>query len=278
MSDPKIQNLDPEAWQRWEMADLGVVRTTRPATTGKLARRLAEEKRSPAQPRADSHTADNAQPIPDDVLSHVAQIGKNVRETARKEGYAEGLKQGHAEGFSKGKTEAQKIGHDEGYQAGHREGYEKGLTEARALGNAEAQRLQQLVNDCADSIQALDTQIAESVVDLALNIARQVVRSTLAVDPEKIVDTVRDILQIDSNSTGDALMYLRVHPEDLALLKRHLADDPRLHKWLIEADESIERGGCIAETSLGNIDATLKTRWERIAGTLREHSRWAEDT
>lgn len=276
MSDPKIQNLDAEAWKRWEMADLGVPKPTRVAAGSKLARRLAEEKQSKDQPAGARPPAENLQPIPQDVISHVAEIGKNVRETARKEGYAEGLKKGHADGFAKGKADAEKAGYDEGFQAGHRDGYEKGLAEARELGNTQAQHLQNLVNECADSVQALDAQIAESVVDLALNVARQVIRSTLAVNPEKVVDTVRDILQVDSNS--DALMILRMNPEDLALLKRHLADDPRLHKWHLEPDESIERGGCIAKTSLGDIDATLTTRWGRIAGTLRDHAPWTEDT
>ena len=276
MSDPKSDNLDPEAWRRWEMADLGSTKPARPAAVGsKLSRRLAEQQQTPPAPAGAGSATTSLHPIPDDVLSHVAQIGKTVRETARKEGYAEGLKKGHAEGFTKGKAEAQKIGHDEGFQAGHREGYEKGLAEARALGNAEAQRLQQLVNEFTASIQALDAQIADSVVDLALNIARQVIRSTLAITPEKVVETVRDILQADTNS--DTLMYLRLHPEDLALIKRHLSDDPRLHKWHLEPDERIERGGCIAETSLGDIDATLKTRWDRVAGTLSNHAPWVDN-
>jgi flagellar assembly protein FliH len=275
MSDPKSDNLDPEAWRRWEMADLGSTKPARPALGSKLSRRLAEQPQTPAAQTGTDPATTNLHPIPDDVLAHVAQIGKNVREAARTEGYAEGLKKGHAEGFAKGKAEAQKIGHDEGFQAGHREGYEKGLAEARALGNAEAQRLQQLVNEFTASVQALDAQIADSVVDLALNIARQVIRSTFVIAPEKVVETVRDILQADTNS--DTLMYLRLHPEDMALLKRHLSDDPRLHKWHLEPDERIERGGCIAETSLGDIDATLKTRWERVAGTLSDHAPWIEN-
>ena len=275
MSDPKSDNLDPEAWRRWEMADLGGTKPARPALGSKLSRRLAEQPQTPAAQTGTDPATTNLHPIPDDVLAHVAQIGKNVREAARTEGYAEGLKKGHAEGFAKGKAEAQKIGHDEGFQAGHREGYEKGLAEARALGNAEAQRLQQLVNEFTASVQALDAQIADSVVDLALNIARQVIRSTFVIAPEKVVETVRDILQADTNS--DTLMYLRLHPEDMALLKRHLSDDPRLHKWHLEPDERIERGGCIAETSLGDIDATLKTRWERVAGTLSDHAPWIEN-
>ena len=38
------------------------------------------------------------------------------------------------------------------------------------------------------------------------------------------------------------------------------------------ADASIERGGCLAETVLGNIDATLQTRWERVTSALGQTS------
>ena len=276
MSDHNRNDNDTNAWQRWEMASLGESKPKRPAPGSRLGKRLSEAKHPPGSPPAVTiGSVDNPQPIPDDVISHVAQIGKTVRETARKEGYAEGLKQGHAEGFAKGKAEAEKIGRDEGFQAGHREGYEKGLAEGRAISHHEAQRLTQVVNNCADSLQSLDQQISESLVDLALNIARQVIRSTLAAHPEKIVDTVQDILHVES--PDGKMMYLRLHPEDIVLLKRHLADDPRLHNWHLEPDEHIERGGCSAQTALGDIDATMKTRWERIAGSLRENPRWAEE-
>lgn len=277
MSDHNPNDQEPAAWQRWEMASLSEGKPRKPAPGGRLARRLAEvqQPQNTVQPGTAAPAAANLQPIPDDVLTQVAQIGKTVRETARKEGYAEGLKKGHAEGFAKGKVEAEKIGHDEGFQAGHREGYETGLAEGRTVSHAEAQRLTQLVNNCADSLQLLDTEISKSLVDLALDIARQVIRSTLAAHPEKVVDIVRDMLHVES--TDGKTLYLRLHPEDIALLKRHLADDPRLHKWHLEPDEHIERGGCIAKTSLGDIDATLKTRWERIAGSLRENPRWTEE-
>lgn len=271
MSDRNNTKDTNEGWQRWQMADLGVAKASKPSPAGHLGKRLAAQ---PAKAAPDA-AADNLQPIPDDVLSQVAEIGKTVRETAHKEGYADGLKKGHAKGFAEGKAQAQKIGHDEGYQAGHREGYEKGLAEGRSISGAEVQRLQDVLGNAASSVKALDAQISDALVDLALNIARQVIRSTLTVHPEKIIDTVRDILQTEASN--GVTMYLRLHPEDLALVRRHLADDPRLHMWHLEPDEHIERGGCMAETSLGDIDATLKTRWDRIAGTLRENPGWLNE-
>ena len=55
---------------------------------------------------------------------------------------------------------------------------------------------------------------------------------------------------------------------DMELVKLHLADELRAAPWRLFADESITRGGCRAETSFGDIDATLQTRWRRVAASL----------
>ncbi|OXR49682.1 MULTISPECIES: flagellar assembly protein FliH [unclassified Pusillimonas] len=272
MSDTNHDHNDPGTWQRWEMTDLGNGKPTASAPGGRLARRLAEEKTAQKATSA-RQPVKATNDIPEDVVAQVARIGQEARERAVQEGREAGLKQGHAEGFAAGKAEGLKSGHDEGFQAGHREGYEKGLAEGRAISATEVGQIQSVAQSCAASVNALNNQVAESLVDLALNIARQVIRSTIAASPEAILDTVRDILATDSGE-GKGLMRLRMHPEDLTLVKRHLSDDPRMHHWHLEADPRIERGGCYAETSLGDIDATLKTRWERIAGTLREAPAW----
>ena len=272
MSDTNHDQNDPGTWQRWEMTDLGNGKPTAPAPGARLARRLAEEKTAQKATSA-RQPVKASNDIPEDVVAQVARIGQEARERAVQEGREAGLKQGHAEGFAAGKAEGLKSGHDEGFQAGHREGYEKGLAEGRAISATEVGQIQSVAQSCAASVNALNNQVAESLVDLALNIARQVIRSTIAASPEAILDTVRDILATDSGE-GKGLMRLRMHPEDLTLVKRHLSDDPRMHHWHLEADPRIERGGCYAETSLGDIDATLKTRWERIAGTLREAPAW----
>ncbi len=275
MSDDTYDNPGNDTWKRWEMADLSKTTAKKSPVGSRLARRLAEEGKPASAPAGVRQAPRGTTAIPDDVLTQVARIGQNARDAAAKEGYAEGLKKGRAEGMATGKAEGLKNGHDEGFQAGHREGYEKGLAEGREISASEVNHLQALMQSCAASVEALDTQISESLVDLALNIARQVIRSSLEVQPEKVLDTVRDILAGETGEKGQ--LRLRLNPEDLVLVKRHLSDDPRLQKWHLQADERIERGGCLAETALGNIDATLKTRWERIAGTLREHPHWGAD-
>src|SRR5690606_13340423 len=85
-----------------------------------------------------------------------------------------------------------------------------------------------------------------------------------------ILDLVRDITHLDTSK--EAILKLRVHPDDLDLVDQYLQHDIGVSHWRLLADASIERGGCLAETVLGNIDATLQTRWERVTSALGQTS------
>ncbi|NLC37416.1 MAG: flagellar assembly protein FliH, partial [Alcaligenaceae bacterium] len=63
-------------------------------------------------------------------------------------------------------------------------------------------------------------------------------------------------------------LKLRVNPADLDLVDEYLQQSGSVTHWRLQADMSIDRGGCVAETALGNIDATLQTRWQRVVSTL----------
>ena len=63
-------------------------------------------------------------------------------------------------------------------------------------------------------------------------------------------------------------MRLWANPQDIELIRLHLADELKEGHWRVLADESLARGGCRAETPYGDIDATLQTRWRRVAASL----------
>jgi flagellar assembly protein FliH len=85
---------------------------------------------------------------------------------------------------------------------------------------------------------------------------------------------VPDIHYIENGQARS--LQLRVHPEDLQLIREHLADEPSSAKWRLIADETILRCGCTAETILGNIDATLQTRWQRVTSALGLPRAWED--
>ncbi|CAB3859377.1 flagellar assembly protein FliH [Achromobacter piechaudii] len=199
-----------------------------------------------------------------------AVVMAQLRAQAMAEGRDEGYAQGHAAGVETG----QQAGHEAGYAAGREAGYAEGLAQAREQGAEEAQRLHALVQACAASVGALEEKMGQSLLTLALDIAQQVVRTTLSEQPETVAAAVRDVLHINPSAGGQ--MRLWANPEDIELIRLHLADELKEGHWRVLADESIARGGCRAETPFGDIDATLQTRWRRVAASLGRNVSWED--
>ncbi len=230
-------------WRRWELESFDGPETAPVEEAG--------------QPDAGGDTGPNL-PDPAEVLAEIERL----REAATARGHAEGFAAGHAQGMEAGLTEGRERGFAEGREAGLAEGRAEGL----AAVQEEAEKIQRLAQACAQSIANIEEETGEALVNLAVSIARQVLRSTLKAEPERILDVVQEILQADGSHQG--ILKLRVNPADLELVDQYLQNDGTVSHWRLQADMSIDRGGCIAETSLGNIDATLQTRWKRVTSTL----------
>jgi len=219
-------------WKRWEMKAFETPEPLRPA---------AAPPPDPAKQRAEL---------------------QRLRDAAQQTGRAEGYAAGHAEGRSVGEQEGRAAGHQQGYEAG----FEAGHAEGRELARQEAARLQELAQASAASLLEMEEEMGQALIALSIQIAERVLRSTLDSQPEKILDVVRDIIRLEADK--EAALTLRVHPADEELLRQYLASEPTVTHWRLRADETIARGGCIAETVLGSIDATLQTRWERVTAAL----------
>lgn len=160
------------------------------------------------------------------------------------------------------------------FEQARAEGIEAGRTEGLAAARAEAARLANLVSAMDAALDSMDDAVAEQIITLAIAVARRMIGQTLIDAPESIVDTVKEVLQqISSNE-----IRLHLHPDDAALVREHL-DTPLEHgRHRIIEDPAIQRGGCLAETTGSEIDATLETRWRRILeGMGRTDSSW-DDT
>lgn len=175
--------------------------------------------------------------------------------------------------------EAHAAGHAEGYAAGHAAGVDagrsEGYAEGKAVVEAEAARLRTLADNLDQALSDLDTEVAEELLALSIEIARQVLQHTLAAHPDGVVDTVRAALaQIPQTHA-----QIRLHPDDLALVREHLGEHIGHGGHRLIDDHSIARGGCKVEAAGAQIDATLETRWRRVLETLgRDKAHWvAED-
>jgi len=248
MSDGRCAEPDATAsaaiWQRWRPAAFDI----------------------PAQP--DSPPENDPDPAPAEPEPDPAA----VREAARQQGFDEGRQQGSQQGYAEGHAAGLADGQAEGRTGGHAEGYAAGLAEGQALARDHAERLKRLADELSQSLRDLEENIGQGLVSLALDIARHVVGDTLAQHPEAIIASVRQVMQADPAAAAPLRLWL--HPDDLALVNGYLADEILDSDWHILTDATLSRGGCRAETAFGAIDATLETRWRRIAASLGRKDEW----
>ncbi|NYT26292.1 flagellar assembly protein FliH [Alcaligenaceae bacterium] len=227
-------------WRRWEMESFDPAPAPPPPAAGPAAEAVA------------------ALPDPADVLAEIQRLREAAQNRGHAEGYAAGHAQGHEAGLREGREQGRQEGHDAGYAAGHAEGLE--------MARQEAERLHQITQACAQSIGDIEAATGDALVSLALSVAEQVLRSALNTEPERILDLIRDVVHVDGSHQG--LLRLRLNPADVDMVERYLQQDATVAQWRLQADPAIERGGCVVETALGNIDATLQTRWQRVVSTL----------
>jgi flagellar assembly protein FliH len=147
----------------------------------------------------------------------------------------------------------------EGEAAGRAEGIERARSEAASVLNGLAEAIRGVENTRGELVETLTRQAGE----VSLRIAEQMVGGTFAVQPERIVEVTRAALRRLADRHRVTVL---VNPEDLELvagavqaLQSELGGIEHLD---VQADRRIERGGAIAQTAYGEIDATIGAQME----------------
>jgi flagellar assembly protein FliH len=142
----------------------------------------------------------------------------------------------------------------EGEAAGRAEGLELARTEAAPALAAVAEAVVAVGATRDELTETLTRQAGE----LAVLIAEQVIAGAFAAEPERIVDVARAALR---RLTDRHHVTVLVNPEDLELLSNAVqalqAELGGIEHLDVQADRRIERGGTIAQTAYGEIDATI---------------------
>lgn len=160
----------------------------------------------------------------------------------------------------------------EGHALGHAEGYAIGLAEGRDEAAREIDRLRQIAETFRAEVANADESISQDVLDLAVDLARAMLKTTLSIRPELIVPIVREAINYLPSVKQPALLFL--NPDDATLVGSRMGEELTKLGWNIAVDENLERGGCRAETPNNHIDATVPSRWQRLAAALGKESDW----
>ncbi len=217
----------------------------------------------PKAERPDASPCDGKQTP--DAASLMAEI-ESAKQAAEKRGHADGYAQGHQQGHQTGLTEGHAEGLNKGLDEGHAKGYSEGYEEGSVQARREAERLAELVAATQSALSRIHDDMGQAVLALAVKIAGHVLQSTLEDDPARLLDVVKQLLHLDPDGKNPLTLFL--NPGDCELVSGYLRDNENTQAWRIIEDVSITAGGCRARTALGDIDATLETRWRRAVTTL----------
>ena len=160
----------------------------------------------------------------------------------------------------------QRQAHEEGYQAGYAEGSHKAALET--------QQLASLVSSMELALQEVDQQVAQSLLDLSLELAQQMLHQALKVNPELLLDVIRDAISSLPHFNPGA--HIVLHPADAEIVRVRMGEQLAHSGWKIFEDAQITRGGARIETAHSQIDATLETRWKRITSNMGQDSSWLQ--
>jgi flagellar assembly protein FliH len=201
---------------------------------------LSSASRDLVQPQAATlyafeHLQSSAPPsstAPEQLIAQAAADAEAIREQARREGF----QQGFAEGAAQSQDAVQRA--------------------ACALASALDQQLTQR--------EQMTLALAHDAVDLALELAAKIVHGTLEVQPERVIDVVRDALRPIADRRRITIL---VDPADLELIASSIealrAQAGGIELCEVQADRRVGPGGAIVRTSEGEVDACVATQLEK---------------
>jgi flagellar assembly protein FliH len=171
------------------------------------------------------------------------------------------------------------------YQKGFADGKAQGINDGEHTGfERGTQKIEPLINSIKEALIQLNSireetyrQIEKEVVELALAIAQKVICREISTDQETVVYVARQALaKVDEPGS----IKIKLNPSDLQFINEtkyqlsNLTAD--VHHVAFEADESIQSGGCVIETELGEIDARIEKQLQAIEESFRSAMAKAE--
>ncbi|WP_028057377.1 FliH/SctL family protein [Candidatus Solirubrobacter pratensis] len=156
-------------------------------------------------------------------------------------------------------------------EAAWAEGYAAGRAEAMsALEPALAALADAVAGIKAEQVAATE-RLERSAVELGLALAEKVLAGVLAVEPERVVESVRGALR---GLVERERITVLVNPADLELVAGAMeelrASLGGIEHVVVEAERRVARGGCVVRTQDGDVDAGVDTKLARAREVIEQ--------
>ncbi len=149
------------------------------------------------------------------------------------------------------------------------EAYKNGKADGRKEVEEELHSASSALAEGAEQISRMRSSLLEKsrddMVRLVMAVARRVIDTEVEEKKDIIVKTVTRALE---GAVEDDEYYIRVNPEDIETVRANepmfLAAMKGLRNIYFVADENVSRGGCMAESRAGDVDATIESQIDEI--------------
>lgn len=173
-------------------------------------------------------------------------------------------------------AEELKAARQGGYQDGYRDGLAalenfKQTFSAQLMAQTSSQ-FQAIADAYQERLESLEQQLSGRLAGVALELARQVVRSEISTRPELIVSVAEEALAALLSSARQ--ICVRLHPDDHAVVAHTLKESLHARGGKLLIDPAVTRGGCVVESDIAIVDASVEARWKRVAALLGSEDAW----
>ncbi len=166
-----------------------------------------------------------------------------------------------------------RVDAEEQARAAYEEGLKLGIADGEQQFRVSVGETAAVLLDAAGRIEEAHRQFLQEIepqlVRLAASIASKIIDREAQISEDVIKRTVRVALE---KTIGEEHVVLRVNPKDLELLRAYrtelLQEFEGLSRIELVADETIDAGGCIAQTEALRIDGRLNSQLEKILNEL----------
>lgn len=164
-------------------------------------------------------------------------------------------------------------------QGGYHDGYRDGLAALESFKQSFAQQataqMGALVQSYGSQMDALQQAMATALADATVSLARQVVRGELQANPQQVAMVAQEAIEALLLSARH--VTVRVHPDDQPLVAQGAQEILAARGARLVGDAAVTRGGCIVESDIGIVDASIEARWRRAAAALGSEAPWSAE-
>lgn len=119
----------------------------------------------------------------------------------------------------------------------------------------------------------------DSLISMSILVAQHILEREISVSTEVVVDQVKKALDSLDEET---VFKIHIHPDNFMILKEAkstlTADSSKTENVTLIANKTVDRGGCLLETSAGMVDARIRTQLEKLEQSIREAASQINDT